>query len=162
MVENHATAPARAARRSTTLIAALVAACMLLLGLAATASARLDRAERATIHAINHVRHRHGLHGVRISGRMCTGADAHSRFMARHNYATHGAWAARVSRYAHSRTIGEILGWVAGGHQVGTIMSMWMHSSGHRAVILNGAYRRVGIGRRRGYGHTFYTVDFAR
>lgn len=39
---------------------------------------------------------------------------------------------------------------------------MWMHSAPHRAVILNGHFRRVGVGRRSKGGLTFFTIDFAR
>ena len=44
---------------------------------------------------------------------------------------------------------------------------MWMDSSGHRANILDGRFREVGIGTYTGTykgkkGYTMYTVDFGR
>jgi uncharacterized protein YkwD len=42
---------------------------------------------------------------------------------------------------------------------------MWLQSAPHRAIVLSGAYRRVGVGRRRGRLHgarvCVITADFA-
>lgn len=160
MVANHALAGARAPIRAVVVTVGVLA--MLLLAVPAIANARIDRTERATVRYINAYRHAHGLHGVRIDRRMSTGADGHSASMARTRFATHGAWAARVSRYAHSSTIGEVIAWLGGGGQARRVVSMWIHSAPHRAVLSNGVYRRVGIARRRSGRTWFYTVDFAR
>jgi|tagenome__1003787_1003787.scaffolds.fasta_scaffold20656515_2 uncharacterized protein YkwD len=159
MVYRHA-GPRAFARRTLTLVAAL--ATLLTLVFATSASARVSRLEVKTVRVINAVRAHYGLHGVRISRGMSVGADRHSLFMARHRVATHGAWASRVSRYAHSRTIGEVIAWISGRGQAGRVVRMWLNSPPHRAVLLNGRYRRVGIARRSSHGLSFFTVDFAR
>ncbi|HEY2636425.1 MAG TPA: CAP domain-containing protein [Solirubrobacteraceae bacterium] len=161
MVANHALAGARAPFRAVVMSVLVLA--MLLLAVPAIANARIDGTERATVRYINAYRHAHGLRSVRIDRRMSTGADGHSASMARTRFATHGAWAARVSRYAHSSTIGEVIAWLGGGGgQDRRVVTMWIHSAPHRAVLSNGAYRRVGVARRRSGGTWFYTVDFAR
>jgi len=47
------------------------------------------------------------------------------------------------------------------------VMDFWMHSSGHRANILNGKFHQIGVGVTRGNykgssGYTTFTVDFGR
>jgi uncharacterized protein YkwD len=42
------------------------------------------------------------------------------------------------------------------------VFNAWMHSPTHRAVIMSGRYDRAGIGRQRGHGKTFFTLDTAR
>jgi uncharacterized protein YkwD len=160
MVVDHALAAGRVSIRAV-VVSALVLV-TLLLALPAIAQARIDGTERATVRFINAYRHAHGLRSVRIDRRMSVGADGHSASMARTRVATHGAWAARVSRYAHSSNIGEVIGWLGGRGQARRVVSMWINSAPHRAVLSNGSYRRVGIGRRRSGGTWFYTVDFAR
>jgi uncharacterized protein YkwD len=159
MVIRHAGSRA-STRRTMTIVAALAA--LFTLMLATSASARVSRLEVKTVRVINAVRAHYGLPGVRISGAMSVGADKHSLFMARHRVATHGAWASRVSRYAHSRTVGEVIAWMSGRGQAGRVVRMWLNSPPHRAVLLNGRYRRIGIARRSSHRLTFFTADFAR
>jgi uncharacterized protein YkwD len=159
MVIRHAGSRA-STRRTMTIVAALAA--LFTLMLATSASARVSRLEVKTVRVINAVRAHYGLPGVRISGAMSVGADKHSLFMARHRVATHGAWASRVSRYAHSRTVGEVIAWMSGRGQAGRVVRMGLNSPPHRAVLLNGRYRRIGIARRSSHRLTFFTADFAR
>ena len=159
MVYRHA-GPRASARRTMTIIVALAA--LFSAVLATSASAHVSRLEANTVHAINVVRAHYGLPGVRISGSMSVGADKHSLFMARHRVATHGAWASRVSHYAHSRTVGEVIAWMSGRGQAGRVVRMWLNSPPHRAVLLNGHYRRIGIARRSKHHLSFFTADFAR
>jgi uncharacterized protein YkwD len=165
MVMNHALVGARAPRRMLAVLVALGATIITLIpaSMAQARGSRVDRVEALTVRYINAYRHSHGLGSVYVSRRMSSGADAHSHFMARHRYATHGAWASRVSHYAHSRTIGEVIGWLSGRRgQAAHIVRMWINSPPHRAVLLNGSYRRLGVARRRSGRTYFYTVDFAR
>jgi uncharacterized protein YkwD len=160
----HAVSPRAFARRLTMFACALAAASVALLPVTtarAGGGRRLDRADRAVIRYINAYRRGHGLGRLHVSGRMSIGAKEHSLAMAHSGVMAHGSWVNRVRRFARSRTIGEVVGWVHGGG-AGAIVSAWMHSPPHRAVLLSGAYRRAGVGRCRHGGIAWYTVDVAR
>jgi len=110
---------------------------------------RLDRGERAIVHAINRARAHYGLRRLHAGHRLARAADAHSRSMLRADYFAHGAFASRVRRYASFKRVGETLAWSSrcGARR---FVRMWLHSPGHRAVLLSRGFRRVGIGRRAG------------
>lgn len=127
--------------------------------LTATAGAkpRVDSKERAIVRAINRQRSKHGLAAVRTSSRLAKAADFHSWEMLDADYFAHesrdgGPFDQRVRRYANHRALGETLAMLGGCGKgsARTVVSMWMNSSGHRAVLLSSKYRRVGIGRRAG------------
>jgi uncharacterized protein YkwD len=136
-------------------------------------SARAARAQgpfgTAVLVALNHMRAQHGLPPFADDGAMNRGAAAHSQDMARHGYFAHGSWSARVARAARRpRRVGEVLAWLApAGPQAEAawVLSAWMHSPEHRRVLLDGGFRRVGIGRAvgvEGGAHAaIYTVDTA-
>jgi uncharacterized protein YkwD len=68
----------------------------------------------------------------------------------------------RIRRYGYSwRECGENIGYNSTPERM---FDAWMSSSGHRANILNGRFREVGIGAYTGdyggYQTTMYTVDF--
>jgi uncharacterized protein YkwD len=146
-------------------VASLVAV-LVLLALSASASPanargaspRLDPAERGVVRAINRQRAAAGLGRVRASGRLNRAADYHSREMLYGNYFAHPSlngspMSRRVRRFAHSRRVGETLAMLGGGsrrHMGGKVVGMWMASSAHRAVLLSGGYRSVGVARRGG------------
>jgi uncharacterized protein YkwD len=146
-------------------VASLVAVLMLLvLGAhAASASAhggspRLDSAERGVIRAINRQRAAYGLGKVRAAARLNRAADFHSREMLFGNYFAHPSlngnpMERRVRRYSHSRRVGETLAMLGGRcprHMGGRVVSMWMNSSSHRAVLLSSRFKRLGVARRGG------------
>jgi uncharacterized protein YkwD len=69
--------------------------------------------------------------------------------------------------FLHGSAIGENLGYGQGGLETpGSMVQMWMDSPGHRANILTGAFRAIGIGVAIGtpqgtpYGAT-YATEFA-
>jgi uncharacterized protein YkwD len=126
---------------------------------------RIDGVERAVHRAINAVRDRAGLRGLRLDRRMSYGAALHSEQMARRLVADHGDWGPRLARFSGAQTVGEVIGWVSGSpaRQPARVVNMWMNSPLHRSVILSGRFGRMGVGRqpaRRG-GVTFFTVDVA-
>lgn len=143
---------------------------LLVLSFAATApaaeaaSARIDSGERAVIRAINRARHAHGLRGLRANGRLARAANAHTLSMLRSNSFSHGAFATRLRRYVSFRRIGETIA-MTSRCSARKVVRLWMNSPPHRAVLLSGTFRRVGIGRRRGdlgYGRScVVTADFA-
>jgi uncharacterized protein YkwD len=141
-----------------------LALCCLLAALFATpitgtAAARpsLDGKERAIVRAINRQRSKHGLGKLRSSRRLARAADLHSWEMLDANYFAHesrdgGPFDRRVRRFANHRALGETLAMLGGcgRRAAGKVVRMWMNSPGHRAILLSGSYRRVGIGTRKG------------
>jgi uncharacterized protein YkwD len=126
---------------------------------------RIDRVERAVHRAINAVRYRAGLRGLRLDRRMSYGAALHSEQMARRLVADHGNWGPRLARFSGARTVGEVIGWVSGSPagQPASVLNMWMNSPLHRSVILSSRFGRMGVGRQLApRAHvTFFTVDVA-
>ena len=127
-------------------------------------SPRLDRGERSVIRAINRARASHGLRRLLTGRRLARAADAHSRNMLRANVFSHGAFSQRVRRYVRYRNIGETIA-MTSRCSARAVVRMWLHSPGHRAVLLSSRFRRVGVGRRRGrLGSSracLVTADFA-
>ena len=151
-------------RRSTLpfLAALLALACAAPAG----AAARHDRVERSVIRHINAIRTANGLPHVRPWHALRHAAEEHSRDMARANFFDHPSsdgtpFAVRVRRYVGSRPIGETLAALTGGGQAARVVQMWMNSPPHRAILLERAFRRIGLARHRsGFGMLF-TADFA-
>jgi uncharacterized protein YkwD len=142
----------------TSALACLLVAVFASPAAAAAGPARLDKREKAMIRGINQQRARYGLAPVRPSHRLARAADYHSWEMLDANYFAHssrngGPFDARVRRFANPRSVAEtlaMLGGRCGRGSAGRIVSMWMNSSGHRAILLSGRYRRIGIARRTG------------
>ena len=131
-------------------LAALVAAATLALALPiAAAGARSRRPAAAIERAIDHARARHGLRALRHSRALARVAGAHSHAMLRANVLTHGAFVARVRPAAHTRTIGEALGWTS-RCSARRIVGMWLASPVHRELLLARRFHRVGVGVRTG------------
>lgn len=128
---------------------------LLVLSFATTAPAaqaggpRIDSGERTVIRAINRARSAHGLHRLRAGRRLARAADAHSRNMLRSDFFSHGAFAQRVRRYVRFRSIGETIA-MTSRCSPRRVVRMWLNSPSHRAVLLAGKFRRVGVGRRLG------------
>jgi uncharacterized protein YkwD len=112
---------------------------------------------RATLCLLNAERSRHGLRPLRANQKLAKAARGHAKDMAKHNYFDHNSrsGATFVDRIrnagylagAHSWTVGENLAWGAGSRATpSAIVQAWMDSPGHRANILNGAYREIGLG----------------
>lgn len=118
---------------------------------------------------LNRVRTSHHLAAVREDGRMDRGALGHSRDMARRGYFAHGSWTGRVMAAAGSaRSVGEVIGWrvqSSPSSEASNLVREWLGSPPHRRVLLDGDFRRVGIGRATatsgGNPTALYTVDFA-
>ena len=131
---------------------------------AQAAGPRVDRGERAVIRAINRARASHGLRRLLTGRRLARAADAHSRNMLRANFFSHGAFPQRVRRYVRYRSIGETIA-MTSRCSAPAVVRMWLNSPSHRAVLLSGRFRRVGVGRRLGrLGSSracLVTADFA-
>ena len=152
-------------RLSTT----LAAACILAVGGAASAqaacagagampsSANAAKIRKATLCLLNVQRRAHGLENLHQNPRLRTAAAGYSRQMVRQGFFAHespdgSTLQSRVTAThyldgARAWGIGENIAWGTG--ELGTprsIVRAWMHSPGHRANILNGTFRDIGIG----------------
>jgi uncharacterized protein YkwD len=131
----------------------------------------------ATLHLLNAVRKAHGLTSLRMNARLTRAARAHSRDMVRRRYFAHVTpeglnFADRIRGTGYLRTtrrwlVGETLAWGWRRRAApARIVSGWLHSPPHRKVMLNPAYREVGIGVVTGVpralprGGATYTADF--
>ena len=157
------------------LAATVLAAALLVLSVPAAhaATPRMDRLERAMVRSINRHRAAAGLRSMHGYRPLARAADRHSREMLAANYFAHesrngGSFSTRVHRYTHIRTLGETIAMVShcGRHAVHRVVSMWMHSPPHRAILLSSRFHRVGIARRSGRLGSMHacvvTADFAR
>lgn len=146
----------------------------------ATAAARgagMSLTERAVVRIVNRIRARHGVSQARPSRGLTRAADYHSAQMIRHQYFAHASWNTRIHHFVRARDVGEVLAWLYPRHprarhtprgayrEALTIVTLWMHSPTHRAVLLDGSLRRIGVGRRIGrFGGrraVVFTADFA-
>jgi uncharacterized protein YkwD len=115
----------------------------------------LRRAARATLCLLNAQRRAHGLRTVSPNGTLRRSARRYAKAMVAGQFFSHVSPAgqtlgARVSRYirgADGWAYGENLAWGAGSRATPQqIMKAWMGSPGHRANILSGRWRHIGIG----------------
>jgi uncharacterized protein YkwD len=149
-------------RSRSSLVALLLAATLAAL---APTVARADRVDGQVVRALNRVRAVYGLRALRVDARLRAVARRHSTRMARTGVLTHGPSLDRVTAAARSGRVGEVLAALSGtpaGRQARWVVDAWLHSTTHRAVILAGDFRRVGVGRARGHGTVFFTADVAR
>ena len=127
--------------------------------------------EQQVLVLLNQIRAQHNLSPFAASAPLRTAARFHSADMLQHNYFEHDglneSWDARVARYLKSPLTGETIAWGSGasGSAAG-IVSMWMHSPPHRAIILTAGLHRVGLGLALGSydgtpGAVMATADFA-
>jgi uncharacterized protein YkwD len=138
-----------------------------LLGPAAAAQARtLSSSEASLLQTMNSARSSHGLAPLRMDVHLLRAARGHSTDMMRRQYFAHGSVANRaLAQGARGPVFGEDLAWGAG---VGAqwVVTQWLASPAHRAVLLRPGFRRVGIGIAFGtfVGHggaAVFTADFA-
>jgi len=142
---------------------------------AAPAPGNVTQLERTTLCLVNVERSQRGLRPLRSNGRLATAAGGHSRDMVRRDFFSHAApggstMSHRIKRAgylsgARSYTVAENIAWGTGS--LGTplqIVRSWMKSAGHRANVLNGAFREIGVGVVLGApgqdGGATYTTNF--
>jgi uncharacterized protein YkwD len=116
----------------------------------------LSRVAAATLCLINQERTTRGLSRLRSKSDLAVAAAAHSQDMVARGYFDHVSPAgvsplARIRRAGYLRggsgfSIAENIAAANGDATPAAIVSMWMHSAGHRANILNPTYRDTGIG----------------
>jgi uncharacterized protein YkwD len=124
--------------------------------------ATLHQLRSAALCLINRARERHGMRSLRYSAALRRSATGHSKDMVRSgkfsHYGSRGSTlTGRVARagylaHAGAYAVGENIG-SGPGRRFGSAVAVvrgWMHSSGHRANILNPSYRDFGVGVARG------------
>ena len=140
--------------------AILAVACTLLL---VPAAGQARKPKTPLVNKINEVRKAHGIPPVRYSRSLSRSSSRFARYLARTRQFGHGRpiWASR--RFSG---LGEILALSTGRVRRSEILSLWLQSPSHRAVILGSAFRYVGAGRAWGqYGEArglVWTVHFGR
>jgi uncharacterized protein YkwD len=137
--------------------------------LAPTAGAQvqgLTSSEASLLNTMNAVRKSDGLPALRVDFHLVRAARGHSADMMRRQYFAHGSVAGRVSAAgARGPLFGEDLAWATGINAT-WVVTHWLASPSHRAVLLRPGFRRVGIGYAFGsfIGHGgagVVTADFA-
>jgi len=124
---------------------------------ATPASATKHQILRATLCALNRERVHYGLGKLTLNRKLSRAARRHAHDMARRNYFSHdtlggGTFVERIRaegylKGANTWLVGENLAWGSRGYsKPSAIMRMWMNSPGHRANILNGSFKEIGIG----------------
>jgi len=119
--------------------------------------ANAAKVRSATLCLLNAQRRAHGLHKLRVNGRLRHAAAGYARLMVKRNFFAHEGpgGSTPLSRIKGTRylkgvrawSIGENLAWGTGSYATPrATVRAWMHSPGHRANILNGGFREIGIG----------------
>jgi uncharacterized protein YkwD len=118
------------------------------------AYAASTKAEIAIVREINRVRRKHRLRAVKLTAPLATVARRHSTLMLKHDALTHSSFdgssfSSRLQRAGKHRQYGETLAWAPDGAHVNAkrLLKLWLQSAPHRAVLMNGNLRRVGVGR---------------
>jgi uncharacterized protein YkwD len=144
-----------------------VLAALVLAGPAAGARApRISGTEASLLQAINAVRASRGLVPLRLDLRLFRAARGHTADMLRRQYFAHGPVDGRARAVgARGPVYGENLAW-ATGLTARWVVSRWLASPRHRAVMLRPGFRRIGIGVAYGRfagsdGAGVVTADFA-
>jgi uncharacterized protein YkwD len=116
----------------------------------------LKAAKAATLCILNRKRRTHGLRQLRDNRRLDRASQRHANDMSARKYFAHGDFLGRIkaARYlegARSWTVGENIAWGSWDYATpASIVDAWMHSPGHRANILSGRFREIGLGIARG------------
>ncbi len=134
--------------------------------------------EARVLVAVNAERTKRGLVPLRFKSSLIDAARYHSADMARRNYLSHissNGWTMpqrlRAFGYTSLGTVYWKVGECIGRGYAGTIwrtpegmVSLWMGSDTHRAIILTASFRDFGCGMRWNYWTTwrYFTADFGR
>lgn len=118
--------------------------------------ASLEVVEHATFCLLNEERTSRGVRALKRNKRLDLASVRHARSMALRDFFAHGNFVGRIKRAnylrgARSWRLGENIAWGSGSLSTpAEIVDAWMDSPGHRANILNGGFREIGIGIARG------------
>ncbi len=139
------------------------------------AAGNVAEVERATLCLLNAERGKRELRPLVSNQRLARAADRHTDDMVKRGYFTHDSrngdsFADRIRDTGYlsnvsTWTVGENLAWGSGNLATAdAIVRAWMDSPGHRANILNGRYREIGValtlGSPRGGSGATYATEF--
>lgn len=138
---------------------------------AGAARGGLNGKETKLLRAINSMRAANGLHALTANRRLAAAADAHSLDMGHAGFFAHNSSdgtdpMSRIRSYVQKNWLGETLAYmpVGGNSSARKIFRMWMNSPPHKATLMTGNFRRIGIARRHGQLNgqrvVFWTADF--
>jgi len=132
--------------------AAAIAAALVLSAPAYGGALRLSDLERQFLQAVNERRSQHRLPPLRVDDRLVRAARQHSRDMVARQYFAHGNFAGRLGRFgARGPLVGENLGWSTDdGTSIQRVVTNWLASPPHRAVMLRRGFQLIGVGIRLG------------
>jgi uncharacterized protein YkwD len=118
--------------------------------------------ELAILRAVNQVRAAHGRRPLTLGPTLHRAARSHSVDMVRRGYFDHGPFVQRLRRFGvRAQAIGENLALATEpGFSAAVVVRMWMTSPGHRSVLLDGSFKRIGVGVAGGVTRRV-TADFA-
>lgn len=164
--------PRLARATSVTLAFALLASWLSSTAQAADRLGNRDAAEREVLVRINQIRVRYGLGELHASRALTFAANVHSQDMARRRYFGHntlqgGAWNLRLRSFVRARVVGETLDLLYGpasrDDDPKTVVTDWLRSPPHRAVLLGSSLHRIGVAHASmpGGRPAFFTADFA-
>ncbi|WP_327281319.1 MULTISPECIES: CAP domain-containing protein [unclassified Streptomyces] len=121
-------------------------------------------AESAVLALVNKERAAAGCGPLASNGKLSAAARAYSDTMARSGVMSHtgpdgSTMTSRVEAAGYSwSNLGENI--ARGQADPDAVMNAWMNSPGHRANILNCAFKEIGIGVHKGDGGPWWTQDF--
>ena len=127
---------------------------------------------KRTLMLHNKTRTDHGLKPLCVDPKLTRAARSHSREMIEKDYFSHNSFdgesaGIRLKRFGYDWSVCAEN--IAGGYGISgdpdPIFELWMNSPAHKANILDGRFRQVGVGTYTGNykgidGYTMYTVDF--
>lgn len=131
--------------------------------------AAVTQFDRTVVNDINAARARYGRNPLVLTKRLRLMAKHHTLDMLRHDSFSHNGdgttFAARIRSASSYRGFGETLAFMPRHITAHRVVRAWLRSPGHRSVLLDPSYRRIGvsgnlgsIGRQGGFA---VTADFA-
>lgn len=143
----------------------LLACSLIFLAVSAPAQEDLSRAQRQLLAATNREREARGLPALRWNEALAEAARRHDQVMVEHQTISHQfpgepSLPTRVTRAgAHFSALAEN---VAEAPDPAQIHSLWMHSPGHRANILDRDMDSIGIAVAERNGEFYAVEDFSK
>ena len=119
-----------------------------------------DAEECAMLAKINAYRKANGKSALTLSRTLGAAAEHHSRDMAAKNYFSHTlsdgtSWSKNITNHGYPTNTYRAENIAAGHAKATDTFNQWKNSSGHRANMLNGTYKAIGIGRAYGSASTY-------
>jgi uncharacterized protein YkwD len=109
------------------------------------------------LHILNQTRRNHGRPVLRLNVPVSHRAWVHSRKMVLRNTLFHTRQLYDAVRRYRPTAWGENVGYAG---DLARVRTLWVRSSGHRAILLNPRYRRVGVGVMKARGVLWVTAIF--